>query len=232
MEPNLPISDSLHQSEVFKGLTSKQFTDLIKAGRSIKIQPKSILFHQGDAAKSCFLVNRGRLKMTKLNEQGQEVIFRYVGVGELIAAVALLKNRNYLLTAESTEETDLTSWDKPTMLQLMRRYPDITINLLGIILERIDDVQQRYLEVCTERVNQRIARSLLRLMRRAGLKTGDGIRIDIPLSRQNIADYSGTTLYTVSRILSAWEKKGWVRSGREQVVITDPHALVQFAETG
>ncbi len=169
--------------------------------------------------------------MTKLNEQGKEVIFRYVGAGELIAAVALLKNRNYLLTAESTEETDVTGWDKPTMMQLMRRYPDISINLLGIILERIDDVQNRYLEVCTERVNQRIARSLLRLMRRAGLKTRDGIRIDIPLSRQNIADYSGTTLYTVSRTLSAWEKSGWVRSGREQIVITDPHALVRFAET-
>jgi CRP-like cAMP-binding protein len=52
------------------------------------------------------------------------------------------------------------------------------------------------------------------------------------LSRQNIADYSGTTLYTVSRTLSAWEKNGWVKSGREQIVITNPHALVQFAETG
>ena len=118
------------------------------------------------------------------------------------------------------------------MMQLMRQYPDIAINLLGIILERIDDVQHRYLEVCTEHVNQRIARSLLRLMRRAGSKTPEGIHIDIPLSRQNIADYSGTTLYTVSRTLSAWEKKGWIQSGREKIVVTDPHALVIFAETG
>ncbi len=232
MESNLPISDSLQQSEVFKGLTSKQFADLIEKGRSINLQPKSTLFHQGDPAVSCFLVNRGRLKMTKLNEQGREVILRYIGAGELTAAVALLMNWNYPVTAESTEETDVTVWDKPTVTQLMRRYPDITINLLGIILERIDDIQHRYLEVCTERVNQRIARSLLRLMRRAGLKTQDGIQIDIPLSRQNIADYSGTTLYTVSRTLSAWEKNSWVRSGREQIVITDPHALVRFAETG
>ena len=180
----------------------------------------------------CFLVNRGRLKITKLNEQGKEVILRYIGTGELIAAVALLKNRNYPVTAESIEETDLTSWDKPTMLQLMHRYPDITINLLGIILERIDDVQHRYLEICIERVNQRIARALLRLMRRAGSKIPDGIQIDIPLSRQNIADYSGTTLYTVSRTLSAWEKNGWVKSRRKQIVVTDPHALVRFAESG
>ncbi len=67
-------------------------------------------------------------------------------------------------------------------------------------------------------------------MRQAGLETQNGILIDIPLSRQNIADYSGTTLYTVSRTLSSWEKKGWIKSGREQIVIIDPHALVKFAE--
>ena len=232
MDTNPQISDSLQKSEIFKGLTGKQYADLLKKGRNLKLQPKSILFHQGDPAISCFLVNRGRLKMTKLNEQGREVIFRYIGAGELIAAVALLKDRNYLVTAESIEATDVTSWDKPAMMQLMHRYPDIAINLLGIILERIDDVQHRYLEVCTERVNQRIARSLLRLMRRAGSKTREGIQLNIPLSRQNIADYSGTTLYTVSRTLSAWEKKGWIKSGRSQIVITDPHALVHFSETG
>jgi CRP-like cAMP-binding protein len=67
-------------------------------------------------------------------------------------------------------------------------------------------------------------------MRWAGSKEKDGILIDIPVSRQNIADYTGTTLYTVSRTLSAWEKKGWVKSGREKIVITDPHALVTFAD--
>ena len=213
-------------------MTSEQFTGLLRKGRRIKLQPKSILFNQGDPAKSCFLVNQGRLKLTKLNEQGKEVILRYIVTGELTAAIAVLKNWTYPVTAESIEETDITVWDKPTMMQLMRRYPDIAINLLGIMLERIDDMQQRYLEICTEHVDQRIARSLLRLMRRAGSKTPEGIHIDIPLSRQNIADYSGTTLYTVSRTLSAWKKKGWIHSGREQIVVTDPHALVQFAETG
>ncbi len=232
MDTNPHISSSLLISEIFKGLNSKQSTDLIKKGRRKNLQPNSILFHQGDPATNCFLVNRGRLKLTKLNEQGKEVILRYIGVGEMTATIAVLKDKNYPVTAESIEESDVTSWDKSIMSQMMRQYPDIAINLIGIILERLDDIQHRYLEVCTERVDQRIARSLLRLMQRAGSKTRNGIRIDIALSRQNIADYSGTTLYTVSRTLSAWEKKGWIKSRREQIVITNPHALVQFAETG
>ena len=226
------ISDSLDKSEIFNGLSSQQFTDVLIEGHRISLPSKSILFYQGDPAISCFFVNHGRLKLTKLNEQGKEVILRYIGAGELTAAIAVLKNWKYPVTAESVEETEITGWDKPTMMQLMHRYPDISINLLGIILERIDDMQHRYLEVCTEHVDQRIARSLLRLMRRAGSKTEEGILIDIALSRQNIADYSGTTLYTVSRTLSTWEKNGWIRSGRKKITVTNPHALVQFSENG
>ena len=232
MDTNPHISDSLYKLEIFNGLESEQYEDLLKKGRRIKLQPKRILFHQGDPAVNCFLVNQGRLKLTQLNEQGKEIILRYIGSGELTAAIAVLKNWTYPVTAEAIKATDVTCWDKSAMMQWLHQYPNITINLLGIILERIDDVQHRYLEICTERVDQRIARTLLRLMRRAGSKTRFGIQIDIPLSRRNIADYSGTTLYTVSRTLSAWEKNGWIKSGREQIVVTDPHALVQFAETG
>lgn len=224
----MPIS--LDRSEIFKGLTNTQFTDLLKKGRRVSLLPKSVLFRQGDLAEKCFLVDRGRLKLTKLNEQGKEIILRYISFGELTAATAVLRGRAYPVTAECIDETEVIEWDKPTILELMHQYPDIAINLLGIVFERIDEVQHRYLEMCTENVGQRIARSLLRLMQRAGAKSSEGIRIDIPLSRQNIADYSGTTLYTVSRTLSNWEKKGWIKSGRENIIIKDLHALVLFAE--
>ncbi len=224
--------ESFQQADVVNGLAQNDVGTVIKNGLQKKLPPKSILFHQGDPATRCYLVNRGRVKLSMLNEQGKEVIIRYIGAGELTAAVAMLKQGYYPVTAEAIEETEITGWDKPTMLQLMHQFPGIAINLMGIILARIDDLQHRYLEVCTERVDQRIARSLLRLMRRAGSKTSGGIHIDIPLSRQNIADYSGTTLYTVSRTLSAWEKIGWIKSSRERITITDPHALVSFSETG
>lgn len=225
------MPDSINKSVFFNGLTREQNSALLNHGHRTTLQPKSILFYQADPATTCYMVNRGRLKLTKLNELGKEVIFRYIGAGELTAAVAVLKDSKYPVTAQSIEHTEVIGWDKQTMIQMMRQYPDIAINLLGILLERMDDLQDRYLELCTEQVDRRIARSLLRLMRRAGSKIPEGIHLDIPLSRQNIADYSGTTLYTVSRTLSAWEKNGWIKSGREQIVITNPHALVLFSET-
>ncbi|MCP3892806.1 MAG: Crp/Fnr family transcriptional regulator [Desulfobulbaceae bacterium] len=221
---------SVEKTEIFESLSSPQFATLIKKGQQIILQPKSILFHQDDLAERCFMVNRGRLKLTMLSEQGKEVILRYLSSGELAAAIAVLRNQTYPVTAECVDETEVIGWDKPTIVALMHQYPAIAINLLGIVFDRIDDLQHRYLEMCSEHVNQRIARSLLRLMRRAGIKTPEGIHIDIPLSRQNIADYCGTTLSTVSRTLSIWEKKDWIKSGREKIIIKDPHALVLFAE--
>ncbi|HQO64278.1 MAG TPA: Crp/Fnr family transcriptional regulator, partial [Syntrophorhabdus sp.] len=104
------------------------------------------------------------------------------------------------------------------------------VNMLGVAFDRLQDLQARYLELFAEQVEQRIARALLRIMRQSGRKTNEGILIDFPLSRQGLADYTGTTVYTVSRVLSAWEKKGWVISRRERITVSDPHALVLFTE--
>lgn len=226
----LSIQDHLATSDLFGGLAEDQYARIIACGTARDLPANDFLFHQGEPASRCYLVTRGQLKLSKLNENGKSVTIRYVGSGELTAAVAVIKNGLYPVTAESIQETTVVGWDHPAVMALMRRFPDIAINLLGIVLSRIEDVQQRYLEICTEQVDQRVARSLLRLMRWKGIKTEQGIRIDIPLSRQSLAEYSGTTLYTVSRTLSAWEKLGWLHSGRERIVITDPHALVAFAE--
>ncbi|TKB27199.1 Crp/Fnr family transcriptional regulator [Desulfopila sp. IMCC35006] len=232
MVSNVTGVESLQESEIFKGLTCAQVADVLEKAKSVILPAKSMLFTQGDPAERCFLVHSGRLKLTKFNEQGKEIILRYILAGELTAAMAVFKAGTYPVTAESIDEITASSWDKTTMLELMRQYPDIAINLLGVVTERIDEMQHRYLELCTEQVEQRIARSLLRLMRSFGLKTAEGIRLEISLSRQDIADYSGTTIYTVSRTLSVWEKKGWIQSRRERIVIVKPQALVQLAEIG
>ena len=219
------------ESDLFKGLTVEQRQEIIRHGISKRLQSKNVLFYQGDAANVCYLVNRGRLKLSMLGEQGKEVIIRYAGAGDLTAAATVLKDRAYPATAETVEVSEIIGWDKPTLLSLMENFPPFAINILYIVLERMEELQNRYREISTEQVDQRVARALLRLMQRAGLKTPEGIRIDIPLSRQNIADYTGTTMFTVSRVLSVWERKGWLKSGRGRIVITDPHSLVQFAET-
>jgi CRP-like cAMP-binding protein len=179
-----------------------------------------------------YLVLNGLLKLSKLHEDGKEAIVRYISPGGITAAASVFNEKDYPVTAQAVGPTEVVGWDRKTMRKFMTAYPQIAINFLGTVVERLNDMQSRYLELQAERVEQRIARSLLRIMKQSGRKTEEGILIDFRLSRQDLADYTGTTLYTVSRTLGGWEKKGWVKSGRERIVVTDPHALVSFAETG
>ena len=85
-------------------------------------------------------------------------------------------------------------------------------------------------EMSTQQVEQRVANALLRLAKQAGHKVEHGVEIDFPISRQDIAQMTGTTLHTVSRILSGWESRGLVESGRQRVVLREPHKLFILAE--
>jgi CRP/FNR family transcriptional regulator, nitrogen oxide reductase regulator len=82
----------------------------------------------------------------------------------------------------------------------------------------------------TQQVEQRVAHALLRLAKQSGKKLDRGIEIDFPISRQDIAQMTGTTLHTVSRILSGWEQQGLVESGRQRIILRDPHGIVVLAE--
>src|SRR5690606_7570872 len=109
-------------------------------------------------------------------------------------------------------------------------FPDFGANTYKTVGERLQDAHTRVVEMSTEQVEQRVAHALLKLVNQTGRKTDEGLLIDFPISRQDIAEMTGTTLHTVSRLLSAWEEKGLVRSGRQKVTVVEPHRLLLLAE--
>jgi CRP-like cAMP-binding protein len=96
--------------------------------------------------------------------------------------------------------------------------------------QRLEEAHTRIREMSTEEVEKRVAHAVLRLSKQAGKAVQEGIRIDFPISRQDIAEMTGTTLHTVSRILSAWESKGIVEGGRQKLTVTDPPRLLKLSE--
>jgi len=224
-------TDTLSRSELFADIPSDMLEDIISRGRRAHIKSGETLFHEGDHADRCYLVLKGRLKLSKLHEQGKEVIIRYIEPGAITAAIAVFKGKRFPVTAKAMGVAEVIGWDKDVIMELISENTQLATNLLRFTIDRIEELQTRYLELSTEHVERRIARALLRIMSQSGRKTVEGIEIDFQLSRQDLADYTGTTLYTVSRTLSSWGKKSWVKSGRQRIVIIDPHALVNFTET-
>ncbi len=197
---------------------------------SRKFKAGDYIFHEGDRAHNLYVLIDGRIKLTQVSLEGEQIILHYVTPGDAFGVVAVLSNIPYPVSALTVNDSTVLSWDDNLMNRLMEQYPRITFNALSILANRIRDFQNRMLELSTERVERRIANALIRLARQTGKKTDDGILIDLPLTRQDLAELSGTTLYSVSRTLTQWEKIGLVKSKRAQVIITNPHGLVSIAE--
>lgn len=216
--------------DLFSQLSVQDLDEIASNASQQAYNKNEYLFHQGDPANWFCVLVKGKVKLTQLTEDGQQIILRYVSPGEAFAIIAVLSKIPYPVTATAVNQVSLLSWDDQEMLELMHHYPQLAINSLSILAKRIQEFQDRFREIATERVERRIARALLRLASQTGRKLEHGILIDITLTRQDLAEMTGTTLYTVSRTLSQWEKDGLVSSQREQVTILAPHELVILAE--
>jgi CRP-like cAMP-binding protein len=113
---------------------------------------------------------------------------------------------------------------------MVTKFPALATNTLQAVGSRLQESFTRVVEMSTEQVEQRVAHALVRLAKRSGRQVEGGIEIDFPISRQDIAQMTGTTLHTVSRILSGWEQAGLIESARQRVVLRDPEQIFALAE--
>ena len=225
-----PTIDHIRNTPLFRGLDDAALQAIITAARSTRLPADAILFHQEDAVRTLWVVTSGRIQLFQGTPEGHQVILHIAGPGEEVGLLPALTGSSSPVGARAVEDCQLLGWDADDIRALMRRYPDISFNAITILGGHIRLYQDRIRELTTERVERRLARTLLRLAQQLGKRTPEGVLIDLPLSRQNLAEMSGTTLYSASRILRAWEDAGIVSSGRERVVIRSPHKLVAIAE--
>ncbi len=212
------------------GLTAAAREELCVATTTHSIAAHAYLFSEDEPANACYVLAQGQVRLSKLAATGEQVILRIVQPPEPVGIIAVLPQAVYPLSAYALRPCTLLAWDHPTLTGLIERHPLLAVRALHLVSGRFIELQQQYLERNVERVERRLARTLLRLANQVGRRVPDGVLIDLPLSRQDLAEMSGTTLYTVSRTLSRWEQDGIVASTRTQVVICAPHRLVSIAD--
>lgn len=212
------------------GLEPPALDDLLHHATAQTVAEHAFFFHQDAPAEAFYVLTAGRARLSTLADSGEQVILRVLQPSDPLGIVAALPQAVYPLTAQAVVPCMALRWDHAALIQLMERYPVLALRALRLIAQRFAELQQQYLELATERVERRLARALLRLVSQVGRRVPEGVLIDLPLSRQDLAAMSGTTLYTASRTLSRWEQQGIVASARERVVIRAPHALVTIAD--
>lgn len=215
---------------MFAGLAPAEQDELLREARTVRYEKGSAVFEQGGAADRFFVLLHGHLRVEKVTPQGHQTVMRYVSAGELFGVARALNLSHYPATAVAAVDSIALAWPSAAWSRLIAKYPSLATNALQTVGSRLQDTQARVIEISNEQVEQRVAHALLRLAKQAGRKVESGVEIDFPMTRQDIAEMTGTTLHTVSRILSAWESQDLVAGGRQRIVLRDPHRLQVLAE--
>lgn len=205
--------------------------DAVLAMASVRQLPDgTAVFEQGEPATEFFALLHGRLKVVQTTPDGQQVVVRHVNPGDIFGIARAMRRPDFPATASAVVDSLALAWPSSQWEAFIARSPVLALNALQTVGQRLQDAHARIRELSTEEVERRVAHALLRLVKQAGRKTDEGVQIDFPVTRQDIAEMTGTTLHTVSRVMTAWEGRGLVASGRRKVVVCDPHKLYVIAE--
>ncbi len=220
----------LRSIPLFATMGDEQLDRMTAQANARRVPQGDAVFEQGDPAKAFYLLLHGRLKVTQVTRDGQQIIVRVVHPGDLFGFTRALGRPDYPGTATAAVDSLVASWPTESWDGFVENNPQLAMSAIRTIGQRLDEAHTRIREMSTQEVERRVAHAVLRLSKQAGRKEGDGIRIDFPISRQDIAEMTGTTLHTVSRILSAWESQGLVEGGRQKLLVLDMNGLAALAD--
>ena len=215
---------------LFAGIGANDLAEILREARSTRYAKNSAVFEQGEDAQSFFLLLHGHVRASKTTPTGEQIVVRYVAPGEIFGVAPAIGITRYPATATAVDDSVVLTWPSAAWPRLVARFPQLATNTLQTVGSRLQETHTRVIEMSTQQVEQRIAHALLRLAKQSGRKLDHGVEIDFPISRQDIAQMTGTTLHTVSRILSGWEQLGLIESGRQRIVLREPHRIFVLAE--
>jgi CRP-like cAMP-binding protein len=219
----------LAKGQIFENLEDNALRVVRQNAHSQVAGSGEFFVQQGERALRFYVLTRGYAKIVQVTQDGHQVLIRYIGPGQEFGLVAVLSGFEYPASVQAVEECEALVWEGELLAQLIERYPRIGFNALRILAQQNQELQRRYHELLTQRVEQRLAQSILRLAHQAGRSTAEGTLIDLSLSREDLAEMVGTNIYTVSRIMSRWEQGGLVQSDRQSVRLLCQAALEQVA---
>jgi CRP-like cAMP-binding protein len=183
---------------------------------------------QGQPVRNLVLLQTGSVKLTQLSSSGNEVILWMNGQGDAVGVQVEAPTCNHTCSARAMEQCHALTWEYSRLQSLIVEYPQIRKNVNQILANRLQELEERFREVATEKVAKRLAFTLLRLLRHVGKEAREGVQVS--LSREELAQMVGTTLFTISRILSKWSEEGLVLPLREAVIIRNPQRLKQVGD--
>lgn len=229
-KPPAPLLEEIQKIPLFQGVSREDLSRLVGAAHRKRLKSGEFFFWQGDPAERMYVLLEGRVKLSQVGQDGQQALIRVITGVHLFVLVAMTPAGEYLVTAQAAEDSLALYWTRAELQEFTQSAPQMALNAMRILAEQLQEIQERFRQATTARVEQRLAHTLIRLAAQSGRQVEAGILIDMRLTRQDLAEMSGTTLYTASRLLSQWEEQGLVLAERQRVTVRDPLGLAKIVE--
>jgi CRP-like cAMP-binding protein len=223
--------DILMALPVFSGLSDRDWERVVDLFSERHYQKDDYIFLEGEAPEALYVVKTGKVKVLRHSTDGKDVVLRVASPGQLLGTVGVFDGGGYPGTAQVIEDCTVLVLSRNDCLTLVGRFPVFALAIISEMGQRLRSSAEQIRSLAVERVEQRIARVLLKLGESAGSDSPEGRVIEMPLTRQDVADMTGTTVETAIRVMSKFRRAELIRTRRGKVVLVDMDALAEIAES-
>lgn len=223
------VDELLRASSLFRRVAPEDRRRIAEFARAKSYRRGDTIFAEGDPSDSFFTIASGRVKIVKMLPSGKDVILEIFGAGDPFGAVAAYEGRPFPASAIALEDTTCLLVPRQAFFSLLEQHPSLVRGLLLGLTIRLIELTNRVAELSGARVEARFARFFLKIAENSGRPERGGIFVPLPLTRQELADLTGTTIETAIRIMSRWGKENLVRTERDGFVLVDRQALEALA---
>jgi CRP/FNR family transcriptional regulator len=186
---------------------------------------KEFIFSEGDPSEWLYIVKKGKVKITKLSNEGKELIIEIIPPNEMFGGIAVVRGFPYPANAVAMEDSEVLKMSRKNLLSIMDRFPNLMYCMAMNIGDRIKGTHETLKNIALEKVEARIASLLIKLSEKSGEKSAEGLVINMKLTKQDIAEMVGTTVETSIRTMSKLTKAGLVAAKSGKIIIRDLEKL-------
>ena len=220
----------LMANPLFTGIPARAIEVLAAVALEEAHRSRVSIFMEGDAAHWFYLVRSGHVKIVRHSRSGKDVVLELLGPGEIFGGVAVIEKRPYPASAQATEPTVVLKIPADAVITLAERHPGFIKEMALMIGRRLRAAHDSVASLAVDPIEARLAATLLRLAKREGVRSSKGVTLPFHLTRQSLADMTGTTVETAIRVVSRWLRDGLLADDGGRLVLADPDGLRALAE--
>ncbi|MGF9964563.1 Crp/Fnr family transcriptional regulator [Bacillus rhizoplanae] len=217
---------------IFKSLSDEEILKIAAMSKHKQFKKGEPLLHEGEKLDTLFIINKGQVKLSKLTIQGKEQILHILTSGECFGELNIFNcDEKSNFSAYAMEDTKICMLTKDNMDRIIERNPGIALKLLKTVTKRLAHTENLANNLATNNPEVRIAYLILEFCEKYGEDTDKGILINLPLTREEMANYIGMTRETISRKFSKFEDLGLMTSiGNKQLIVKNKLAFREYIE--